>query len=128
MCGSIVKLPAIVGVDGVGDAEATYNVLPHKRFDASRSDSGQGLGLSPLGEVVYSHNRIFDLALALWHGSNEIQSPLGKWPRADHGSQRFSRELWDVGKSLTLVAFLCEGLGVSMEGRPEVSLADCLMG
>ena len=111
----IVKLPAIVSDDGVGDAEATYNVLPHERFDASRGDSGQGLGFSPLGEVVYGHNCIFDLALALWHRSNEIQSPLGKWPRADHGGQWFSRELWDAGKSLTLVAFLGEGLGISVE-------------
>ncbi|KAI5313234.1 hypothetical protein L3X38_042408 [Prunus dulcis] len=31
---SIVKLPAIVCDDGVGDAEATYNTLPHKGFDA----------------------------------------------------------------------------------------------
>ncbi|KAI5313597.1 hypothetical protein L3X38_042773 [Prunus dulcis] len=83
----IVKLPAIVCDDGVGDAEATYNTLPHKGFDASRSDGGQGLGLSPLGEVVYSHSCIFDLALALWHRPNKVQSPLGKWPRTDHGSQ-----------------------------------------
>ncbi|KAI5328367.1 hypothetical protein L3X38_027764 [Prunus dulcis] len=100
---------------GAGDAEATYNALPHKGFDASRSDSGQGLSLGTLGEVVYDHNCIFDLANALWHRSDEIQSPLGKWPRADHGGQRFSRELWDVGKSLKLVAFLGKGLGVRVE-------------
>ncbi|KAI5323173.1 hypothetical protein L3X38_032245 [Prunus dulcis] len=68
----IVKLSAIVCDDGVGDAEATYNTLPHKGFDASRSDGGQGLGLSPLGEVVYSYDCIFDLALALGHRPNEI--------------------------------------------------------
>ncbi|BBN67213.1 hypothetical protein Prudu_11S000200, partial [Prunus dulcis] len=36
----IVKLPAIVCDDGVGDVEATYDILPHKGFDAGCSDCG----------------------------------------------------------------------------------------
>ncbi|KAI5324307.1 hypothetical protein L3X38_033380 [Prunus dulcis] len=33
-----VKLHAIVSDDGVGDAEATYDIFPYKGFDAGRSD------------------------------------------------------------------------------------------
>ncbi|KAI5338523.1 hypothetical protein L3X38_017794 [Prunus dulcis] len=36
----IVKLPAVVCDDGIGDAEATNNILPDKCFDAGCSDGG----------------------------------------------------------------------------------------
>ncbi|KAI5335425.1 hypothetical protein L3X38_025558 [Prunus dulcis] len=52
----IIKLPIIVCDDGVGDAEATYDILPDKRLDASCNDgpmrssphwsNGQGLTMA----------------------------------------------------------------------------------
>ncbi|CAL2255725.1 unnamed protein product [Prunus armeniaca] len=70
---------------------------------------------TPFGEVVHNYNCILDLALALRHRSNEVKSSLGEWPRTDHDCQWFSWKLWDVGKPLTLVALLGEGLGISMK-------------
>ncbi|KAI5335040.1 hypothetical protein L3X38_025173 [Prunus dulcis] len=104
----IVKLPGIVCDDSVGDAKATYNILPDECFDASCGDGCQGFSFSPLGEVVYNSNCVLYLAFALMHRSDKVQSPLGKWPRTDHGSQWFT-ELRDVGKSL------CEGLSIGVK-------------
>ncbi|KAI5344176.1 hypothetical protein L3X38_012053 [Prunus dulcis] len=47
------------------------------------------------------------------HRSNEVQSPLGKRPRTDHGCQWFNWES-NTGKSLTLIVLLGEGLGISV--------------
>ncbi|KAI5334813.1 hypothetical protein L3X38_024946 [Prunus dulcis] len=84
-------------------------------------------------QVVVVATRVLEIRFGNWElrqvsGTSEVCLPSAREKAADHGSQRFSRELWNVGKLLTLVAFLGEGLGVSVERWPEVSLADCLIG
>lgn len=78
-----VELGVVVGDNGVGDAKPTDDVFPYEIINFGCSDCGERLGFDPLGEVVYSNNYEFDLALSLWHVSDEVESPLYKWPRAN---------------------------------------------
>jgi len=48
-----IKLLAVIKDDGTGDAEASDDVLPNEPSYFGGGIEGDGLGLYPLGEVVY---------------------------------------------------------------------------
>ncbi|KAI5334488.1 hypothetical protein L3X38_024621 [Prunus dulcis] len=95
-------------------AEVTYDALPDEGLDSGRCNGSKSFCFDPFCETVDSNHCVFNLALSFSHGSFEVQPLLGEWPGADHRSQWFGRELWDVGKLLAFLTLLGEDALVNL--------------
>jgi len=66
---SVDELSTIIGYDGVGDSEPTYNASPYKILDILRLDGSEGLDLGPFGEIVDSDQEKLCLPIAWAEGT-----------------------------------------------------------
>ncbi|KAB2635073.1 hypothetical protein D8674_025607 [Pyrus ussuriensis x Pyrus communis] len=82
----VVELSPIVHDYRIRNAKSAKDVLPYKVFYFCLSNGCQGLYFSPLCEVA-----------------DQIKSPLGEWPKADHSSKRLGREVMNSCIALTLI-------------------------
>ncbi|KAM1807631.1 hypothetical protein ACFX11_030610 [Malus domestica] len=75
----IVKLSLIVSDNYIGSAESVKDVISYEVFY---------LSFGPLCEVINYNNCITDLVFARRLWADQIKSPLGEGPKADHRSER----------------------------------------
>ncbi|CAN6588725.1 unnamed protein product [Malus baccata var. baccata] len=87
----VVELPPIVRDYRIGNAESAEDVLPYEVL------------LSLLYEVVNCNDCIADIALPCRHWADQIKSPLGEGPRADHRSEGLGRGVRDSCVALILI-------------------------
>jgi hypothetical protein len=73
------ELRAIVGNDGVRDPKAMDDAC-EERHRLLGPDAGQGSDLDSLGEFVDGDQQVREAPGCLLQGTNEVQTPYGKWP------------------------------------------------
>ena len=73
---SVVELFSVVRYQSSWDTKPAYDSLPYKIVYLLFCDCGQGLGLSPFGEVIYCDDDEFTLALSKGQRSQYIKTPL----------------------------------------------------
>ena len=80
--GFVIKLKSIVQDEGTRDPEPGDNVFSDKLFGISISDIHQGLGFNLFGQIVRADQQISFVPCCFREKADNIQAPLGKWPRA----------------------------------------------
>ena len=78
----IVELFPIVGNEGPRDPKSTYYKAPDEVACLLFYDSSQGLGFCPFCEIIHCYDDKFALAPSNGQGSQYVQPPLLKRPRA----------------------------------------------
>ena len=91
-------------------------------------DLVQWFGLDPLGEIIGSYQEVPPVVLCCWQWTYDIQSPLGKRPRAGEGCTVSRRGTDDWRVFLSLLAISHIDLGVLLHVRPAVPMGDCEVG
>ncbi|CAL2266291.1 unnamed protein product [Prunus armeniaca] len=97
-------------------------------FDLSCRYCCEGFGLSLFGKVIDGHDCEFKLTRALRHWADEVESPLGEWPRASHRTEWFGKGRWYGSETLTRIAPLHNLGGVSVESWLIIALLNGLEG
>ena len=77
----VYELSAIVGDDGVGQAEAADNVPLNERVDLLGGDVGQGFCFDPLGKIIHGDQYELLLRSADGEWADDVHSPLCERPR-----------------------------------------------
>ena len=89
---SVVELFFVVRYHSSWDSKPAYDGSPYKIAYLLLCDCGQGLGLSPFGEVIYCDDDEFTLALSKGQRSQYIQTQLLEGPGAGDRRQGFRWE------------------------------------
>ena len=120
-----IKLKTVVRDEGVRSSEARNNVFPNEFLSIHVPDVGQRFSLYPLDEIVGADYYVSLIPCYFRERTNNIKTPLSKWPRAGEGVKDSSRlvDIW--GKFLALITLLRIFLGLSLHIRPPVSLGEC---
>ncbi|KAM1006886.1 hypothetical protein ACFX2A_003604 [Malus domestica] len=87
----------------IGNANSAKDVLPYEAFYFCLSNGCQEFYFGLLCEVVNCNDCIADLALPYRHWADQIKSPLGQSPRADHRSERLGKGVRNSCVVLTLI-------------------------
>jgi len=74
------ELSAVIGDDGVRQAEARNNVPPNKRVDLSSDDVGQGFCFDPFSEIIYDDQYELLLRSTERKWTDDVHTPLCEWP------------------------------------------------
>ena len=124
----VLELGVVVRHNGIGHPEPRQDVLPDKLLGVVLCDLGQWFGLDPFGEVICAYEKVPPIVLCCWQWTYDIQSPLGKRPRAGEWRKviRGSMDNWRVFLALLAISHIY--LGILLHIRPPVPLGDCVVG
>ncbi|KAM2391576.1 hypothetical protein ACFX1X_035178 [Malus domestica] len=87
----------------IENAKSTKDVIPYEVFYFCLNNGCQGFYFNPLYEVVNCSDCIADLTFPCKHWADQIKSPLGQGPRADHRSERLGKGVRNSCVALTLI-------------------------
>ena len=101
-----IKLKTIVRDECVWGSEACNNIFPNKFLGIHVPDVGQRFNLHPFGEIIGSNDYISLISCSFGERTDNIKTPLSKWPRAGEWVKDSSwlMDIW--GESLALIALL----------------------
>lgn len=109
------------------NAEPTNDVLPDEFSSVRLGDPGKGFSLDPLSEVVNGDNGKSCAFSSFLDWTNEVNAPLGEWPRASYYGEALRRLPLNIREALALVTFLDKLARVPFQGQLEVALMENLV-
>ena len=80
----VIELFSIIRDEDYRDAKSTNDIFLDETVNISPRDGSQGFSLDPLGEIINSYNKEFDLTHCHEEGSHYVEPPLSKWTGSVH--------------------------------------------